>query len=206
MPRQKSTHIEDPAALGRRLRDARVRAGLSQRELAFAGCSPAYICRIEAGDRIPSLQLVRELARRLDVSEEYLTTGAEQRRSLLDEAEIALRLDDDAEAQRLFERELAEATAPAQRARRLEGLGQSELAERYARQTLETLRATEDAYAIGHILQTLAQICLDLARPEEALELLREAWPAISSAGTPLEIAQYRIDEARALAALGERE
>src|SRR5205085_8730537 len=72
--------------------------------------------------------------------------------------------------------------------------GQSELAERYARQTLETLRATEDAYAIGHILQTLAQICLDLARPEEALELLREAWHAISTSGTPLEVAQYRLD------------
>src|SRR5438093_645093 len=124
MPRQKSTHIEDPAALGRRLRDARVRSGLSQRQLAFDGCSPAYICRIEAGDRIPSLQVVRELARRLGVSEEHLTNGTEQRRSLLDEAEIALRLDDVDEATRLFEQELLEATDPQQRSRALEGLGQ----------------------------------------------------------------------------------
>jgi tetratricopeptide (TPR) repeat protein len=73
----------------------------------------------------------------------------------------------------------------------------------YARRTLETLRATEDEYAIGHILQTLAHITIDLGRPEEALELLREGWPKIAAAGTPLEIAQFRIEEARALAAVG---
>src|SRR6187455_1916450 len=66
MPRQKSTHVDDPRAVGERLKAARERAGLSQRQLSFPGCSPAYISRIESGDRIPSLQLLRELGRRLD--------------------------------------------------------------------------------------------------------------------------------------------
>ena len=63
MPRQKSTHVDNPAAVGERLKAARERAGLSQRQLSFPGCSPAYISRIESGDRIPSLQLLRELGR-----------------------------------------------------------------------------------------------------------------------------------------------
>jgi len=84
--------------------------------------------------------------------------------------------------------------------------GQNELAARYARRTLEILRATEDNYAIAHALQNLAAIYLDMSRAAEALEVLREGRELIGAAGTPLEIAQYRIEEARALAALGERE
>ena len=75
--------------------------------------------------------------------------------------------------------------------------GQSELAARYARKTLEILRTTEDTYAIAHILQSLAHIYLDLDRAQEALELLREGSELILAAGTPLNIAQYRIEEAR---------
>ena len=84
--------------------------------------------------------------------------------------------------------------------------GQSEVAAQFARKTLEILRTTEDTYALAHILQSLAHINLDLDRPQEALDLLREGGALIAAAGTPLDIAQYRIEEARALAALGERE
>lgn len=84
--------------------------------------------------------------------------------------------------------------------------GQTELAARYARRTLDILRATEDGYAIAHALQSLAHIYLDLGRSEDALELLEEGADLIRAAGTPLEIAQYRIDEARALAANERRE
>ena len=77
MPRQKSTHVDDPRAVGRRLRGARERAGLSQRQLAFPGCSAAYISRLEAGQRVPSLQLLRKLAAKLNADEQYLATGVE---------------------------------------------------------------------------------------------------------------------------------
>ena len=72
------SHVDDPAAVGRRLKDARVVAGLSQRQLSFPGCSAAYISRLEAGDRVPSLQLLRKLAVRLGADEQYLATGVER--------------------------------------------------------------------------------------------------------------------------------
>jgi transcriptional regulator with XRE-family HTH domain len=72
------SHVDDPAAVGRRLRDARAKAGLSQRQLSFPGCSAAYISRLEAGDRVPSLQLLRKLAVRLGADEQFLATGVER--------------------------------------------------------------------------------------------------------------------------------
>ena len=64
-------------AVGVRLHAAREAARLSQRELAFPGCSAAYISRIERGERIPSLQVLRELAQRVGVSEAELAYGRE---------------------------------------------------------------------------------------------------------------------------------
>src|SRR5213595_3884309 len=115
MARKKSTHVDDAVAAGRRLREARERAGLSQRQLAWAGCSATYISRIEAGSRIASPQILRELANRLDVSEEYLATGAQLTPlSTLADAEIALRLDETEEAARLFEQRSEEHTSELQ--------------------------------------------------------------------------------------------
>ncbi|HEY6584297.1 MAG TPA: tetratricopeptide repeat protein [Gaiellaceae bacterium] len=128
MPRRKSTHVDDPAAVGRRLREARERAGLSQRQLSFDGCSPAYISRIEAGERIPSLQLLREMGRRLGVSEDWLATGLDrdilaEDRTLLD-AEIALRFNELDSAEELYGKALENATTNTERSRSLAGLGQ----------------------------------------------------------------------------------
>lgn len=72
------SHVDDPAAVGRRLKDARISAGLSQRQLSFPGCSAAYISRLEAGDRVPSLQLLRKLAAKLNADDQYLATGVER--------------------------------------------------------------------------------------------------------------------------------
>src|SRR5262245_45727465 len=68
-------HVDDPVSLGARLKEARLAAGLSQRDLAFPGCTAVYICRIERGDRVPSLQVLRQLAQRLAVDEDFLATG-----------------------------------------------------------------------------------------------------------------------------------
>jgi transcriptional regulator with XRE-family HTH domain len=62
-------------AVGRRLRRARVAAGLSQRQLAEPGMSYAYYSRIEAGDRLPSVRALRKLAPKLHVSVSWLETG-----------------------------------------------------------------------------------------------------------------------------------
>ena len=331
MPREKSTHVDDPAAVGRRLREARQRAGLSQRQLAFRGCSPAYISRVESGGRTPSLQLLRELGARLGVTESWLATGKDfSSETLLRDAEIALRLDNLDEAERLYNEALAEGSGDrSAEALALEGLGQLALrrgnprdaidliwrslevvgvqpeerpaaaeslarahgalgelaraisvlercveryenepmlfvrfsgylgaaltdnaeystaervilkalekgrdlkdppsrarllwsqsrllieqgrsveAEKYARRTLETLRTTEDAFAVAMILQTLAHIKLELGQPEAALELLDEGWPTVAASGSPLQQTQYQVERARAFAATGELE
>ena len=75
--RARTPHYDDPTAVGLRVREARDAAGLSQRELSFPGCSSAYISRIERGERIPSLQVMREIARRTGISEQALAYGHE---------------------------------------------------------------------------------------------------------------------------------
>ena len=335
MPRQKSTHVDDPTAVGRRLRAARERAGLSQRQLAFPGCSPAYISRIESGDRIPSLQLLRELGHRLGVTEDWLATGSEhgpaETGGRLLEAEVALRLDDLGRAEELYSEILEQTGVDETRGRAYEGLGQvehrhgrpqaaierfeqalalygtpeashpdladslgrsyamvgelesaigiferclesatadgdllgemrflvllghalidagnfgraeellgralaigkdsdspsvraqlywtqsrlhaernePEPAARYARRALELLRMTEDTYRTARAHQLLAHIELDRDRADEALRVLEEGWPLLDRSANPVERAQYKLEEARALAKLGRKE
>jgi tetratricopeptide (TPR) repeat protein len=311
-----------------------MRSGLSQRQLAFSGCSPAYISRIESGDRIPSLQILRELGRRLGVSEDYLAVGRELgRRSSdgLQEADVLLRLDESDGAKRLYDEALARAADAGERADALSGLGQlaftqgeprlaiehleealslwggdeadhpaaadtlgrayamvgelesaialferclaqveergdeleslrfsvllgyalidagnfgraeellghalaigkdfsdpiirarlfwsqsrlhaerndSETAARYARRALAILELTENTHYTARAHQLLAHIELDRGNPEEALRILQQGWALLEHTGNALERAQYRLEEARALAKLGERE
>src|SRR6266700_4645778 len=85
--------------IGQRLKRLRLERGLSQRDLSSPGVSYAYISRIEAGARTPSVKALRMLAAKLGVSVEYLETGQDLRDSeqlelrLLD-AELELRLAD----------------------------------------------------------------------------------------------------------------
>jgi tetratricopeptide (TPR) repeat protein len=148
MPRQKSTHVDSAHAVGERLRSARERAGLSQRQLSFTGCSPAYISRIESGDRIPSLQLLRELGRRLGVSEDWLATGAEdgnEPRGALLEAEVALRLDDLDLADRLYTEML---DSDSTRAHGHAGLGQLAYRRGAPRDAIEHFERALELYGV----------------------------------------------------------
>jgi len=334
MPRQKSTHVDSPHAVGERLKAARERAGISQRQLSFPGCSPAYISRIESGDRIPSLQLLRELGRRLNVTEDFLATGNEtpfERGSALLEAEVLLRLNDLEAAEEQYTAALKNAANEVVRAEALAGLGHVEFrrgrpraaierfesalasssqdvsyrpdladnlgrsyamvgelesaiaifercrqaasergdtllelqfgvllahalidsgnlgraeellgralalgdgsanpsvraqlywsqsrlhgergdpetAAKYARRALEILRLTEDTYRTARAHQLLAYIELDRGNAQEALDLLEEGWPLLEASANGLERAQYRLEEARALARLGRSE
>lgn len=108
MPRRPSTHVDDPAAVGARVRGAREQAGLTQRQLAFPGCTAAYLSRIEAGQRIPSYQILLVLGERLGTSAAYLATGAaDEPADPLFEAEVAARTGDGARARELYEQALA---------------------------------------------------------------------------------------------------
>jgi transcriptional regulator with XRE-family HTH domain len=90
-------------SVGARLKRLRLEQGLSQRDLSSQGVSYAYISRIEAGARTPSVKALRKLASKLGVSAEYLETGSELRevddRSIrLAEAELEVRLGRDLSA------------------------------------------------------------------------------------------------------------
>src|SRR4051794_31632884 len=98
-----SEHEGQAESIGQRLRRLRHERGLSQRELSSPGVSYAYISRIEAGARRPSVKALRKLARKLGVSAEYLETGsplsdADLRELRLADAELSLRLTDDLDA------------------------------------------------------------------------------------------------------------
>jgi transcriptional regulator with XRE-family HTH domain len=100
--------------IGQRLKRLRTERGLSQRELSAPGVSYAYISRIEAGSRQPSVKALRQLARKLGVSPDYLETGRdiderEARELRIADAELMLRLDDPARAQEALREALEEA-------------------------------------------------------------------------------------------------
>ena len=325
------SHVDDAAAAGRRLKETRLAAGLSQRQLAFPGCSAAYISRLEAGQRVPSLQLLRKIAAKLSADEEYLATGVARERlrpAGLVEADVALRMDELETARGLyesalqtsadprvkaealgglgrlafrqgdpaqavdsieeafrtapslasassglvetlgkayaakgelesaiavFERGAADAAEtgdalgqtrceiwlanalidsggfgraeellggalarsedtldPAQRARiywsqsRLHTLkGDQDAAARFARKTLELLELGEDVYNTARAYQLLAFIAVERGRGEEALDHVRRGLGLLGEDVSPVEIAKFRIEEARALVLLG---
>src|SRR6476646_9104092 len=95
-----------PAAgetIGERLKRLRLERGLSQRELAAPGVSYAYISRIEAGTRQPSVKALRRLAAKLGVTADYLETGSDldptdARELKLADLELAIRLGEDGDA------------------------------------------------------------------------------------------------------------
>jgi tetratricopeptide (TPR) repeat protein len=85
----------DAQELGRRIRNARVAAGLTQGELAGADVTSAYISRIEAGQRRPEFGLLGRLAARMGTELGELLRDAPPPVRLdllvaLDHAELAL--------------------------------------------------------------------------------------------------------------------
>jgi tetratricopeptide (TPR) repeat protein len=202
MPRRKSTHVDDPAAVGRRLREARERAGISQRQLSFEGCSPAYISRIEAGERIPSLQLLREMGRRLGVSEDYLATGLEREaggedRMLLD-AEVSLRLGELDDAERAYEEVLGKAETTALQARALAGMGQIAFERGDARKAVNSL---EEALRVSGaeaadqpaLADTLGRAYATLGDHQPAIRIFRQALRAAEDRKDAVEIVRFGV-------------
>src|SRR6266571_1547261 len=91
-------------SVSERLRDLRVRAGLTKTALAKPRYTVSYVSQIEAGRRNPSSEAVSFFADQLGVSSGYLATGVpdhveEELRYRLEEAREAVRVHpQDAEA------------------------------------------------------------------------------------------------------------
>jgi len=91
-------HVDDPVAVGRRIRQLREQAGLSLRQVSGPGCSPGYLSRVERGQRIPSVSVMVDLADKLGVTLEDL--GGRDIRSRIPETrlldlELAVRMGDE---------------------------------------------------------------------------------------------------------------
>ncbi|MGB2875403.1 MAG: helix-turn-helix domain-containing protein [Gaiellaceae bacterium] len=182
-------HEQTSESLGERLRRLRKERGLSQRDLSEPGVSYAYISRIEAGARQPSVKALRKLAHKLGVSADYLETGNEMRpedeRELrLSEAELKLRLGGDAAESEADFRGLLEEAAEAgdQEAVLRARLGLGEAAARrgdYA-QAIEQLEAPVSEGVLsplshGDVFATLARAYSAIGRPERAVDLMERS-------------------------------
>ncbi len=190
MPRKPSTHVDSAAAVGARLKEARARAGLSQRQLAFEGCTAAYISRIEAGARVPSLQVLREFGRRLGVSEEYLATGNETAFSVeetsLMHAELLARTGGVEEARRHYEAVLRDPQSPEFEAAALAGLGQI------------SFRAGDHETAIGELSEALDSAALGVRDRAAAADSLGRAFVLTSRYEEAIALFERFLSDAKA--------
>src|SRR6266567_1038323 len=186
-------------AVGQRLRRLRQERGLSQRQLASPGVSYAYISRIEAGARRPSVKALRQLAPKLGVSVEYLETGRDlserdQRELRLAEAELTLRLEQESPE---AERELGELAD-----RR--GDFATAIAE------LEQARATGVLSPLSHadLYATLARAYSASGQPRRAVELLEDCLSQVQAQAPEDVSAEVRFATylSYALSDLGELE
>lgn len=79
MPRESWGDPVQMGEIGARIRARRKELELSQKELSrqagTRGVSAAYICRLEAGDRMPSFNALRQLAEPLKTTAQWLETG-----------------------------------------------------------------------------------------------------------------------------------
>ncbi|MBA3347319.1 MAG: tetratricopeptide repeat protein [Actinobacteria bacterium] len=194
------SHVDSPAAVGARLKEARLAVGLSQRQLAFPGCSAAYISRLEAGDRVPSLQLLRKLAIKLNTDEELLATGVARSRAEpndLIEGDVALRLDDLALASELFERVLQTSNDVHHRAEALGGLGRLAMRRGDPRGAVdaieEAFRTSPAAAASASLVEALGEAYAMQGELESALGVLQRGIEQAMAADDEVAVVRLRI-------------
>ena len=181
--------------VGARLLRLRRERGLSQRDLSGPGISYGYISRIESGARRPSVKALRMLAKKLEVTAEYLEigndlVGRELREMRLTELELRLRLDDEVALDELIEI-LADASADgdgaaAARTRIVLGLAAANRSD--SAETIEHLEAVLSAETVS-----------PLSRPDVYATLGR----AYAARGTPrlaVELFENVLAELRELA------
>jgi transcriptional regulator with XRE-family HTH domain len=182
------TQQTGPESIGQRLRRLRLERQLSQRELASPGVSYAYISRIEAGARRPSVKALRQLARKLGVSVEYLETGSDlrdvdERELRLADAELELRLADDPNRaldvvrQILDEATVAGDSASALRARVAIGLAEARAGNNAV--AVERLETALDSGLLDpsrrpDVYATLGQSYAALGQPQRAVDLFED--------------------------------
>lgn len=204
--------------IGGRLRRLRLERGLSQRQLAEPGVSYAYISRIEAGTRDPSVKALRKLAGKLGVPAAYLESGVdvephEEREMRLADTELRLRLGDDLEqATAGFEQLLVEARAAGDRVietRARAGLGMAALQRGDHAAAIAALEAPIrggelSPLADGEVVAVLARAYASAGRNDDAIELLERSAKATEEAGDLITHLRFATFLSYALSDAGE--
>ena len=209
-----------PAAgetIGQRLKRLRLERGLSQRELAAPGVSYAYISRIEAGTRQPSVKALRRLAAKLGVTADYLETGSDLdeaavRELQLADLELAVRLGETDGAEEGL-RALADDAAAANDRRSflrasvmLAALAQDRGRNVDAVKLLETALRDEpfDPYGLADIYAQLARTYVGAGKPYAAVELFERCLDEVEDGGDPALEARYATALSYALSDVGD--
>ena len=201
--------------IGLRLKRLRLERGLSQRELAAPGVSYAYISRIEAGTRQPSVKALRKLASKLAVTADYLESGSEldpesARELRLSDLELAVRLGDGDGSEAPLLELLADAEAAADtpcafRARiALAAVREDHADLSGAIELLEGAVAEEFANPAEHVdvYSQLGRAYAGVGRTQQAVELFERCLAACSDSSSAE--ARYAVLLSYALSDVGE--
>ena len=82
-------------SLGQRIRARREELNIIQQELADSlGITPQYISAIETDRKIPSLDFISELSKKLGMSIDYLVFGDEEKESTIGDIVISIKADE----------------------------------------------------------------------------------------------------------------
>jgi transcriptional regulator with XRE-family HTH domain len=211
---------QSPAAgetIGQRLKRLRLERGLSQRELAAPGVSYAYISRIEAGTRQPSVKALRKLSGKLAVTADYLETGsnlvsADARELRLSNLELAVRLGESHDLEIPLEGVLSEALVAgdqvaATRARialaaLLQERGEFDRASKLLEETVED----EPFMPVEHfdIYTRLGRAYAASGHTKQAAELFERCMTGVEEVGESTLAARYATLLSYALSDMGE--
>ncbi len=168
-------HVDDPVAVGRRIRQLRQQHGLSLRQIAGPGCSPGYLSRVERGQRVPSVSVMADLAEKLGVTLEDL--GGRDIRTRVPES-------------RLLDLELAARMG-------------AETAADEAGKALEAAARIGDRRAQSRLLEVLAHVAAGERRDGEAARLCEDAIRAAPGPATSRARPALHETLGRAYAGLG---